>query len=328
MILVTGGAGFIGSNLLARRAEQEAPPAAVCDRLGGGDKWRNIAKREIAALVPPDDLARWLDANAATVEAIVHLGAISATTATDADAVIATNFTLSQDLWDWCAAHGIPFVYASSAAVYGDGAAGFDDVFNGAAMARLRPMNPYGWSKLAFDRWVATTVAAGQPRPPQWAGLRFFNVYGPNEQHKGTQRSVVPQIHAQIEATGRAVLFRSHRPDYPDGGQSRDFVWVDDCAAVIGWLLDNPGVEGLFNIGTGRARSFADLATTVFHALDKPAQIDYVDTPTELRARYQYFTEARIDRLRAAGYARSFTTLDDGARRYVSDYLAAPDPYR
>ncbi len=220
------------------------------------------------------------------------------------------------------------FIYASSAATYGDGGAGFDDDGSVAALARLRPLNAYGWSKHLFDRRVARIVEAGGPRPPQWAGLKFFNVYGPNEYHKGGMRSVAVQIFDNAAAGKPAVLFKSHHPDYEDGGQLRDFVWVGDCTEVMLWLFDNADVNGLFNLGSGRARSFADLAAAVFRALDKEPRIRYVDTPAEIRDRYQYFTEANTARLRGAGYHRRFTALEDGIGRYVRSYLTAADPYR
>lgn len=327
MIVVTGGAGFIGSNLLAGLEARGEDPVAVCDVLGTDDKWRNIAKREIEDLVPPDALLRWLDANASRIHMIFHLGAISSTTETDADAIIANNFRLTSDLWDWCAQRGIRLIYASSAAVYGDGSAGFDDSADAQALAALRPLNPYGWSKLLFDRRAARLASHRGQHPEQWAGLRFFNVYGPNETHKGGQRSVVPQFWQQIRETGKARLFRSHHPDYADGGQLRDFVHVDDCVAVMLWLYDNPSVSGLFNLGTGQARSFADLAQALFAAMDRPAEIEFVDTPPHIRQHYQYFTEAKMDRLRSAGYDRPFTSLEDGVRDYVR-YLESDDPYR
>jgi ADP-L-glycero-D-manno-heptose 6-epimerase len=327
MIVVTGGAGFIGSNLVAALEAHRCGPVAVCDRLGLDDKWRNLAKRELADLFAPDALLDWLEARKASVEAVVHMGAISTTTATDADEIARVNFHLPLLLWDWCARNGVRLIYASSAATYGDGSRGFDDDGSPAALAKLRPLNLYGWSKLAFDRAVVRIVTAGGPTPPQWAGLKFFNVYGPNEYHKGGQISVALKNFREAADAGEAVLFRSHNPDYRDGGQMRDFVWVGDCADVVTWLLDSPNVNGLFNVGTGKARSFADLATAVFRALGREPRIAYVDTPVAIRDKYQYFTEARMERLRAAGYAKPFTALEDGVAAYVRDYLATADPY-
>jgi ADP-L-glycero-D-manno-heptose 6-epimerase len=328
MILVTGGAGFIGSNLVAALEARGATEIAVVDRLGRDEKWRNLAKRELAAIVPPEEFDRWLERHGGVVRMVFHLGAISATTERDADLVIASNFTLSLRLWDWCAANRVRFVYASSGATYGAAAGGFDDDASPEGLARLRPLNAYGWSKHLFDRRIARLVAEGRPAPPQWAGLKFFNVYGPNEGHKGRMASVVTHVLPQVMAGEPAVLFRSHRPDYPDGGQMRDFVHVDDCVAVMLWLADRPDVSGLFNLGTGRARSFADLVTAVFHAARREPKIAFVDTPAEIRDRYQYFTEARLDRLRGAGYSGQFIPLEEGVRRYVQDFLLTDDPYR
>ncbi|BBK39219.1 ADP-L-glycero-D-manno-heptose-6-epimerase [Allostella sp. ATCC 35155] len=328
MILVTGGAGFIGSNLVAALEARGATEIAVVDRLGSDEKWRNLAKRELAAIVPPEEIEAWLARHAGTIDMVFHLGAVSATTERNADLIIASNFALSLKLWDWCAATGTRFVYASSGATYGDDARDFDDDGSLEALARLRPLNAYGWSKHLFDRRVARLVADGRPAPPQWAGLKFFNVYGPNEGHKGRMASVITHVLPQVLADEPAVLFRSHRPDYADGGQSRDFIHVDDCVAVMLWLMDRPEVSGLFNVGTGRARSFADLVTAVFHAAGREPKIRYIDTPEDLRDRYQYFTEARIDRLRAAGYAGQFIPLEEGVRRYVQDFLLTDDPYR
>jgi len=328
MIVVTGGAGFIGSNIVAAVDERGMGPVAVCDRLRSGDKWRNLARREVVDIVPPEELFAFLDDHRQAVRAVVHMGAISSTTETDADLVVATNFRLSVGLWRWCAEHGAPFIYASSAATYGDGGEGFVDDADPAALARLRPLNPYGWSKLLFDRRVARLLADGGERPPQWAGLRFFNVYGPNEYHKGRMASVVCHMYPGAKAGQPAVLFKSHHPDYADGGQMRDFVWVGDCAEVVLWLLDSPRVSGLFNCGTGRARSFADLAGAVYGALGRNAEIEYVPTPETIRDRYQYFTQADTTRLRAAGFKRPFTPLEEGVTRYVRDFLDTADPYR
>jgi ADP-L-glycero-D-manno-heptose 6-epimerase len=259
---------------------------------------------------------------------VLHLGAISATTATDGDLVAATNFTLPLWLWAACAERGVPFIYASSAATYGDGAQGFEDDMAPEALAALRPLNLYGWSKLAFDRRVADMLARGTPSPPQWAGLRFFNVYGPNEYHKGRMASVVFHKFQEVRAGGPARLFRSDRAGIADGEQMRDFVHVQDCVAVMLWLLDNPGVNGMFNVGSGRARSFLDLVRAMFGAMGEEERIEFVDMPGDLRGKYQYFTEAPLARLRAAGYDRPMTGLEDGVASYVRDYLMAADQHR
>jgi len=328
MILVTGGAGFIGSNLLAALEARGQAELAVCDRLGRGEKWRNIAKREIAHFVQPERLPQFLDRNRERIDTVFHLGAVSSTTETDADLIVESNFTLSQTLWEWCARHAKRLIYASSAATYGDGAAGFDDDFSLDHLKTLKPLNAYGWSKHAFDRRVARIVAGNGPRPRQWAGVKFFNVYGPNEYHKGAMASVVFHVHQRIKAGKKARLYRSHNPKYKHGAQSRDFVWVGDCADALMFLHDHPQVEGMFNIGSGKARSFLDLTHAVYKALGKKPAIEWVDTPEEIRARYQYFTEAKIDRLREAGFRQNTTSLEDGVRTYVRDFLEAPDPYR
>ena len=241
MIVITGGAGFIGSNLAAALEERGRGDLVICDRLGGDGKWRNIAKRELADIVAPEALLAFLDANPKRIEAVLHLGAISSTTETDADLIVAANFKLSLTLWEWCARHDTPMIYASSAATYGDGSAGFDDDGAIAALAKLRPLNAYGWSKHLFDRRVARLIAEEAPRPPHWAGLKFFNVYGPNEYHKGPMRSVAAQIFERAKRGEPARLFRSHRQGIPDGGQQRDFVSVDDCVAMTLWLLESEG---------------------------------------------------------------------------------------
>jgi len=318
--LVTGGAGFIGSHLVDALAARGAE-VVVVDWLGDQGKWRNLARPLLAGIVPPEELRAFWD-RAPPITAVVHLGAISDTTATDADLVAATNLTLPLWLWSACAARGVPFFYASSAATYGDGALGFDDDLAPAALARLRPLNLYGWSKLAFDRRLADLLARGAARPPQWAGLRFFNVYGPHEGHKGRMASVLHGKLAQIRAGQPATLFASDRPGIADGDQRRDFVFVEDCVAVILWLLDNPQISGLFNLGSGRARSFRDFVGALFAALGRQPSIEYVPMPADLRGRYQYFTEAPLDRLRAAGYAGQMTQIEDGVRRTVAALLA------
>ncbi len=327
LTIITGGAGFIGSNIaasLAARGEE----VVICDRLGHNDKWRNLAKHLITGFVTPPDLPRYLADNAGQVKAIIHMGAVSTTTETDADLIVDTNIRLSTLLWNWCTQRGVPFIYASSAATYGDGAQGFSDDNDPAALARLRPLNAYGWSKLVFDRHVIDQIRRGRRHPPQWAGLKFFNAYGPNEYHKGDMMSVVAKNHAIAVAGGRVRLFRSYQPDYKDGGQLRDFIHVRDAVNVVLWLLDNPGVSGIFNVGSGQARSFNDLIAALYQAIGLEPTIDYIEIPEGLRARYQYFTQADLGRLRAAGYATPMTVLEDGVADYVRNYLSQPDPYR
>lgn len=324
MILITGGAGFIGSNLNAALAEA-GREVVIADWLGQEGKWRNLAKHPPALMVMPDALEHFLAANP-PLEMVFHMGAISATTATDGDLVWMTNVELPMMLWNWCAARKVRFVYASSAATYGDGSAGFDDDI--AALDSLRPKNLYGWSKHAFDLRVAKMLRAGSARPPQWAGLKFFNVYGPNEYHKGGMISVVKVKHDDVLAGHAPKLFRSDHPGVADGQQMRDFIWVGDTVDVMLWLLNRPDVNGLFNVGTGNARSYIHLAEAVCRAAGVPERAEFIDMPPALAGAYQSFTQARIDRLRDAGYEGQFTVLEEGVRRYIQDYLTAPDAYR
>lgn len=323
--MVTGGAGFIGSNLHAALAARGAE-TIVIDRLGSEGKWRNLAKHPPARLLPPEQLDQFL-ATDPPLEMIFHLGAISETTARDGDLVWASNVELPLRLWDWCARRGVRFVYASSAATYGAGEQGFEDDPSLDYLRTLRPLNLYGWTKHAFDLRVSKLVGQGAHRPPQWAGLKFFNVFGPNEYHKGKMISVVKVKHDEVEAGRPVKLFRSDRPDLADGAQARDFIWVGDVVAVMLWLLDTPAVSGLFNVGTGTARSYRDLAHAVAAASGVPPRIEFIDMPEALRGQYQSFTEASPARLRAAGYPGQFTPLEDGVRRYIQDFLTQPDPY-
>lgn len=330
MYLVTGGAGFIGSNLVAALCERDAE-VLVCDRLRGGEpgreKWRNLAHHNIAGILHPEQLWPYLDGRP-KLDAILHLGAVSDTTVRDGDLVAENNLAQTLRLWSWCAEAGVPLIYASSAATYGDGAEGFDDDAAPEHLARLRPLNLYGWSKHATDRRIAELLRRGYPAPPQWAGLKFFNVYGPNEFHKGRMASVVLHKYRQIMTGAPATLFRSDREGIADGEQLRDFVHVDDCVSVMLWLLDNRHVSGLFNVGTGTARSFLDLTRAIYAALDRAPEIAFIEMPADLVGKYQYFTQARMDRLRAAGFDGTATALEDGVRRYVRDFLTQPDPYR
>ena len=330
MIYITGGAGFIGSNLVAAfaKGEAQAGEIIIADELGCGDKWRNLSKHLIHGMIPPENTVEGLDAYADEIEGVFHLGAISTTTETDADKILNNNFTLSATLWGRCVEYNIPFIYASSAATYGDGAQGFQDAFTSERLSLLRPLNPYGWSKHLFDRWVCHQVENNLPTPPQWAGLKFFNVYGPNESHKGGQKSVVASLVPQIMETGVAKLFKSCHPAYEDGGQLRDFVYVDDCIRVMEWLYANPQVSGLFNVGSGQARSFKDLALATFAALGQEPRLEYVEMPVTLQDKYQYYTQAPLDRLRQAGYPGTMTPLEEGVRTYVQDFLTQADPYR
>lgn len=328
MYVVTGGAGFIGSNILAALEQRADHELVVVDRLRDGVKWRNIAKRELSDIVAPEHIFDFIESHKRKIKAIIHMGAISATTETDADRIVTNNFNLTIALYKWCAVNDVRFIYASSAATYGDGAAGFDDAFSCEALSLLRPLNAYGWSKHLFDRRVARQISDRRKTPPQWVGLKFFNVYGPNEFHKGSQSSVVSQVYPHAAADATFSLFKSHHPDYADGGQLRDFIWVGDVVDVILWMLDNPQVSGLFNLGTGKARTFYDLAAAVYRSLGKTEKIRFVETPIAIRDKYQYFTQANMARLRAVGYQKPFTSLEDGVRQYVQNFLAQPDQFR
>ena len=326
MLLVTGGAGFIGSNVVAALNDAGHSDVVVCDLLGTDGKWRNLAKRQLVDIVPPAGLLDWLKGR--KLDAVIHLGAISETTATDGDLVIETNFRCSMRLLDWCTANAVPLIYASSAATYGDGTEGFDDDASLPALKKLRPMNLYGWSKSLFDLAVAERVAKGDRLPPQWAGLKFFNVFGPNEYHKGSMMSVLARRFDDVKA-GRVVqLFKSHRDGIADGDQRRDFIYVDDVVRVIMWLLATPSVSGLFNVGTGKARSFRELMLAAYAALGTRPNIEYIDMPEAIRGSYQYFTQSKVDRLHRAGYNGGFTTLEDAVKAYVGDYLDRPDRFR
>jgi ADP-L-glycero-D-manno-heptose 6-epimerase len=328
-VLVTGGAGFIGSNIVAELTTDATLDVAVCDRLRDDSlgKWRNLAKHPIADFVLPEDLQRWLATRGADVEAVIHMGAISSTTEPDADKIISTNFALSRDLYDWCAHNARRFIWASSAATYGDGTTGFDDDPALPSLAALRPLNAYGWSKSLFDQYAAREAGRGRA-PAQHAGLKFFNVYGPNEGHKGAMRSVVAKIWPDVAAGRPVKLFKSYRDGIADGAQKRDFIYVGDAAKVVAWLFQRGDVNGLFNLGSGQARSFLDLATAAFHAAGQAPRIEYVDMPSALRTQYQYFTEARMERLRGAGFEAPFTSLEDGVADYITRFLATADPYR
>jgi ADP-L-glycero-D-manno-heptose 6-epimerase len=326
MLLVTGGAGFIGSNVVAALNDAGLADVAVCDLLGHDGKWRNLAKRQLADVVPPAELSSWLSGR--RLDAVIHLGAISETTATDGDLVIETNFRLSMRLLDWCTANATPFIYASSAATYGDGEQGFDDDPSLGALKALRPMNLYGWSKHLFDMAVAERAARGEKLPPQCVGLKFFNVFGPNEYHKGTMMSVLTRRFDDIRA-GRVVqLFKSHRDGIADGDQRRDFIYVDDVVRVMMWLIATPSVSGLFNVGTGRARSFKDLILAAYAALGARPNIEYIEMPEQIRGSYQYFTQGEIDRLQRAGYNGGFTALEDAVGTYVKSFLDRADRFR
>lgn len=324
MILVTGGAGFIGSVLVWRLNELGRDDIAVVDHFGSGPKWQNLAKRQIRQLIVKDELPSWLLENRRDIQAVFHMGACSSTAETNVDYLTKNNFQYSVNLFEYCTREKLPFIYASSAATYGNGEKGYIDT-PGLQMD-LRPVTAYGFSKNAFDQWVHGQVKA----PPFWAGLKFFNVFGPQEYHKGTQASMVFHAYNQITSHSSLKLFKSYRDGVSHGEQQRDFVYVKDAVDfMIHLFTERRNISsGLFNVGTGIARSFADLGKAVFDALDTKVDIKWIEMPEEMRSRYQYYTAASLDRVRnVAGYHRKFHTLEEGVNDYVKGYLSKADAY-
>jgi ADP-L-glycero-D-manno-heptose 6-epimerase len=322
MIIVTGGAGFLGSALVWGLNVAGRDDILVVDNLGHGEKWKNLVNRRYADYLHKDAffeaIAGGNDPFGAT--AVIHLGACSSTTETDAEYLMRNNTAYTKAVARYALASRARLVVASSAATYGDGSLGFDD--DPGTLDTLKPLNMYGYSKHLFDLW-----ARREGLFDRLASLKFFNVYGPNEYHKGEMRSVVCKAHGQIGKSGRLALFKSSRPDYPDGGQKRDFLYVKDAVAVMLWLLERPEVGGLFNVGCGAARTWNDLAAAVFSAMEKALAVDYIPMPEAIRGKYQYFTEAKMDRLHEAGYDKPFMTLEEGVADYIKGYLSKPDRY-
>lgn len=320
LIVVTGAAGFIGSHVLCRLAA--AGHAVVgCDRFGAGERWRYVAEAQIHAWISPEALPAWLDDHAGDIAAIVHMGAISATTERDVDALVSQNIAYTLDLWERACRHDWRFVYASSAATYGAGENGFSDDDSLSHLARLAPLNAYGWSKHVIDRRIRHDVLAGMPVPRVHAGLKFFNVFGPNEDHKGDMRSLVRKIVPQIDRGEPVRLFRSTVPGMADGEQSRDFIYVKDAVRSVELALGAERLEGLFNVGTGIARSFRDLVLATYRAMNAPVRIEYVDMPERLKRKYQSFTRAETDKSRAAGLHAVAYDLEEAISDYVTEIV-------
>lgn len=315
MIIVTGGAGFIGSCVVRSLNEAGCSDIIIVDNISETDKWMNMRNKKYIKYVHKSRFLEELPTYE-NVEAIVHMGAQSSTTERDFDYLWENNFEYTKALWNYCAEKHISFIYASSAATYGDGSLGFNDRMD---IDKLLPLNGYGYSKQLFDMWVKHQAKSF---PAQYCGLKFFNVYGPNEYFKGSMASMVFHGFNQIKETGKVKLFKSCNPNYADGGQLRDFVYVKDICKVIMWLLVNKHVSGLFNVGTGRAQSFAELAEATFHALDLEPNIEYIDMPEKLRGKYQYYTKAEMSKLYDAGYPYHFADVENGVRDYVQSHLA------
>ncbi len=318
MIVVTGAAGFIGSALVGELLRKGWQDIVAVDDFSHPEKGANLEGKALSAKVERKDFFTWLEANEKLVQFIFHLGARTDTTEFDSSIFDELNVRYSQRMWEACVRYGIPLVYASSAATYGDGTLGYDDTDDSLPL-RLKPLNPYGESKNEFDKWAL----AQERKPYFWAGLKFFNVYGPNEYHKGRMASVVFHAFKQIGSTGGMKLFRSHHPEYKDGEQLRDFVYVKDVCNVCLFLMEHRKNSGLYNLGSGTARTFLDLVRATFTAMGKPERISFIDTPEDIRDKYQYFTEARMQKLKAIGYDTPFTSLEEGVTDYVKNYLAS-----
>lgn len=315
MIIVTGAAGFIGSCLIKRLNADNFNAIIAVDKFDNEAKNKNLEGARIQERVDRNEFHGWLDRNNDLVEFIFHIGARTDTTEFNKAIFDELNVNYTKEIWKRCVAYQIPLVYASSAATYGLGEIGFKD--DESKMKKLKPLNAYGWSKLEFDLWALEQ----KEKPFFWAGLKFFNVYGPNEYHKGRMASVVWHAFNQINDSGKMKLFRSHNPDYKDGGQLRDFVYVKDVVEVCMFLMHHRKNSGIYNLGSGKARTFLDLTKAVFKAMNKPEDISFIDTPADIRDKYQYFTEADMAKLKKIGYDRSFTSLENGVTDYVTNYL-------
>jgi ADP-L-glycero-D-manno-heptose 6-epimerase len=314
-IVVTGAAGFIGSCLTGKLNNKGYTNIVLVDDFNRPEKEKNHIHKAFLEKVDREQFPGWLEDHAGEVELVFHIGARTDTAEHDRSVFDRLNLNYSKSVWTACAKHGIRLVYASSAATYGMGEWGYSD--DHGMIPRLKPLNPYGESKNDFDKW-----ALGQAlQPPFWAGMKFFNVYGPNEYHKGRMASVIFHAYRQIRETGCARLFRSHHPDYPDGGQLRDFIFVKDVVDVLFFLMKRGENSGIYNLGTGKARTFLDLARATFSAMDIPENIVFIDTPVDIREKYQYFTEAKMEKLRTAGFEEPFYSLEEGVEEYVREFL-------
>ncbi|RZK31778.1 MAG: ADP-glyceromanno-heptose 6-epimerase [Hymenobacter sp.] len=322
MIVVTGAAGFIASCLVSRLNAANFNDIVVVDNFAIEKKLPNIQGKKLREYVDREEFFPWLDAHHEQVEFVFHLGARTDTTEQDPAIFDLLNLNYSKQMWQACVRYQLPLVYASSGATYGDGRLGYSDQ-DDALPQQLRPLNPYGDSKNDFDKWAL----AQDEKPYFWAGLKFFNVYGPNEYHKGRMASVILHAFRQIRENGSMQLFRSHNPEYVDGGQMRDFIYVKDVVEVCYFFLNHRTHSGLYNLGTGQARTFMDLALNTFSAMGLPANIQFRDTPEDIRDTYQYFTEADMRKLRSAGYELPFASLEEGIHDYVQQYLAAGTYY-
>ncbi|MBW2557475.1 MAG: ADP-glyceromanno-heptose 6-epimerase [Deltaproteobacteria bacterium] len=322
MIVVTGGAGFIGSAVVWKLNLEGVDDIVIVDSLGVSEKWKNLVNRRFVDYLDRDDFLELIldDKVPFDVDAIVHMGACSSTTEKDADYLMENNYRYTTQLAQWAVEKNIRFIYASSAATYGDGSRGFSD--EDGVSAELRPINMYGYSKQLFDLW-----ALRNGLEKKITGIKFFNVYGPNEYHKGDMRSVIHKSFGQIRETGKVRLFKSHRPDFRDGEQKRDFVYVKDCVEVIWWLLENRAVTGIFNLGTGHSRTWNDLTRAVFAAMGKEPRIEYIEMPESIRRQYQYFTEAKMDKLLSVGCPVHTSSLEDAVSDYVVNYLGKDERY-
>jgi ADP-L-glycero-D-manno-heptose 6-epimerase len=316
MIVVTGAAGFIGSVLVGKLNSIGMENILMVDDFSNELKKVNWSTKKYSDKMDRAVFLDWFKANASQVSFVFHIGARTDTTEFNKEIFDELNVNYTKSIWNTCTENNIPLVYASSAATYGGGEQGYAD--NHAAISSLHPLNPYGWSKQEFDIWALQQTNT----PPKWQGLKFFNVYGPNEYHKARMASVIFHAFHQINNTGKVKLFRSHRPDFKDGWQLRDFIYVKDLVNVCVFLMQNKVQSGIYNLGTGQARSFYDLADSTFKAMDKQTEIEYVDIPADIRDKYQYFTEADMSKLIAQGYNTPFTSLEEGVRDYVSNYLS------